>query len=141
MRGIPWWSSGEESTCQCREHGLDPWSGKILHAAGQLSPCTATTETLKPGVSQRPCSATREALATRGPRTATREQAPRLRNYRKPARSNEDPAQPQINNEILKPTEFKYVGGCACIGYMQVLCQLYQGPKHQQVVVLEPIPQ
>ena len=27
--GLPWWFSGEESTCQCRRHGLDPWVGRI----------------------------------------------------------------------------------------------------------------
>ena len=27
-----WWSS-----CQCREHGPQPWSGKIPHAVGQLA--------------------------------------------------------------------------------------------------------
>ena len=42
--GLSWWRSGWESTCQCREHGFDPWSGKIPHAAEQISPCTATTE-------------------------------------------------------------------------------------------------
>ena len=26
----PWWPSGEESTCQCRRHGFDPWVRKIL---------------------------------------------------------------------------------------------------------------
>ena len=38
------WSSGEESTCQCRGHRFDPWSGKIPHAPGWLSPCTMTAE-------------------------------------------------------------------------------------------------
>ena len=27
-----------------RGHGVEPWSGKIPHAAEQLSPCTTTTE-------------------------------------------------------------------------------------------------
>ena len=27
-----------------RGHGFEPWSGKIPHAAEQLSPCTTTTE-------------------------------------------------------------------------------------------------
>ena len=40
----PWWLSGKESTCQCRRHGFDPWSGKIPHASEQLSPCTTATE-------------------------------------------------------------------------------------------------
>ena len=35
---LPWWSSGWESTCQCRGHGFDPWPGKIPHATEQLSP-------------------------------------------------------------------------------------------------------
>ena len=36
--GLPWWCSGWESACQCRRHGLEPWSGKIPHAAEQLGP-------------------------------------------------------------------------------------------------------
>ena len=35
--GLPLWSSGEESTCQCMWCGFDPWSGKILHDSEQLS--------------------------------------------------------------------------------------------------------
>ena len=27
--GHPWWLSAEDSTCQCRRHRFDPWSGKI----------------------------------------------------------------------------------------------------------------
>ena len=27
--GLPGWLSGKESSCQCRRHGFDPWSGKI----------------------------------------------------------------------------------------------------------------
>ena len=34
--GLPWWRSGRESACQCRGHGLEPWSGKIPHAVEQL---------------------------------------------------------------------------------------------------------
>ena len=30
--------------CQGRGHGFEPWSGKIPHAAEQLSPCAITTE-------------------------------------------------------------------------------------------------
>ena len=26
---LPWWLSGEESTCQCRRHRFDPWIGQI----------------------------------------------------------------------------------------------------------------
>ena len=45
MAGLPWWLSGKESAYQCRRHGFNPWSGKIPHAAGQLSPCATATET------------------------------------------------------------------------------------------------
>ena len=34
-------------TCQCRGHGFEPWSGKIPHAAEQLSPCATTTEPVR----------------------------------------------------------------------------------------------
>ena len=44
IRGLPWWRSGWESACQCRGHGFEPRSGKIPHAAEQLSPCATTTE-------------------------------------------------------------------------------------------------
>ena len=37
--GCPWWSRGYESAWQGRERGVDPWSGRIPHAAEQLSPC------------------------------------------------------------------------------------------------------
>ena len=43
-QGLPWWSSGEDSACQCRGHRSHPWSGKIPHAEGQLSLCAPTTE-------------------------------------------------------------------------------------------------
>ena len=44
LSGLPWWRSGWESACQCRGHGFEPWSGKIPHAAGQLSQWATTTE-------------------------------------------------------------------------------------------------
>ena len=34
----------KESSCQCRGHRFNPWSGKIPHAAGQPSPCVIATE-------------------------------------------------------------------------------------------------
>ena len=40
--GLPWWSSGEESTCQCRGHEFDPWSGKILPAVATKPNATST---------------------------------------------------------------------------------------------------
>ena len=42
--GLPWWHSGWESTCQCRGHGFEPWSGRIPHAAEWLGPWATTTE-------------------------------------------------------------------------------------------------
>ena len=29
QRGLPWWLSGKESTCQCRRHGFNPWVRKL----------------------------------------------------------------------------------------------------------------
>ena len=34
----------KESTCQCKGHKFDPWSGKIPHTTGQLSLCTTNRE-------------------------------------------------------------------------------------------------
>ena len=42
--GLPWWSSGSESACQCGGHGFDPWSGKISHAMEPPSPYSTITE-------------------------------------------------------------------------------------------------
>ena len=76
---LPWWSNGYESTCQCRGHGFNPWSGKISNAMGQLSPCTTTAEPapqsphiLRAHTSQSPCSAIREATTVRSPHTRTK---------------------------------------------------------------------
>ena len=41
--GLPW-LSGEETACQRRRHGFDPWSGKTAQAAEQLSPCATVAE-------------------------------------------------------------------------------------------------
>ena len=69
-RGLPWWHSGWESTCQCRGHGLEPWSGKIQHVAEQLSPCATTTEPVHHNYWS-PCS-TREAATMRSLHKATK---------------------------------------------------------------------
>ena len=42
--GLPWWLCGKESSCQCRGHRFESWSGKMSCAAEQLSPCAAATE-------------------------------------------------------------------------------------------------
>ena len=41
MKGLPSWLSSKESASQCRRYR---WSGKIRHAAEQLSQCTTTAE-------------------------------------------------------------------------------------------------
>ena len=42
--GLPWWSRGQESACQCSGHRMDSWSRKIPQAARQPNRCTTTTE-------------------------------------------------------------------------------------------------
>ena len=42
--GLPWWLSGNKSTCQCRRHRFDPWSGEISQGAEILSRCATTVE-------------------------------------------------------------------------------------------------
>ena len=56
--GLPWWLSGEESTCQCGRHGFDPRSRKISRVSEELNPSAAATEPAHPSV----CSATAGAM-------------------------------------------------------------------------------
>ena len=42
--GLLWRFSGKDFVCQCRRHRFNPWSGKTLYTAEQLSPCTTTIE-------------------------------------------------------------------------------------------------
>ena len=42
--GLPWWRSGWESACQCRGHGVEPWSGRIPRAVEQLGPWATIAE-------------------------------------------------------------------------------------------------
>ena len=76
-RGLPWWSSGYESTCQCRGHRFDAWSRKIPHAAGQLSLCATS--------------------AGPDPRACTRDE--KAHPHPSETRNNEDPVQPNILKE------------------------------------------
>ena len=39
--GFLWWLSGKESASQCRQHGFNPWSGKIHMSQ---SNCATTIE-------------------------------------------------------------------------------------------------
>ena len=77
--GLPWRSSGEESACQCRGHGFDPWSGKTARAEEQRSPTVPQllslgSRALKPQAQRPPapqslCSATRgAAISSLAPR-------------------------------------------------------------------------
>ena len=73
--GLPWWFSGKESTCQCRRHEFNSWSGKIPHSVEQLSKpkhqCSRARE-LQLLKHARPCS-TRETTTVRSPCIAKRE--------------------------------------------------------------------
>ena len=55
------------------EHGFDPWSGVIPHAAEQLSLCATTKE---PARVYSPYPVTGEAATVRNPRTAAGEWPP-----------------------------------------------------------------
>ena len=63
IKGLPWWLSGNDFTCQCRRQGFDPWPGKIPHDLEQLSLCYGAQEPqlLSLREPQSPFSATREA--------------------------------------------------------------------------------
>ena len=87
-RGLPWWLSGKEPTCQCSTHRCDCWSRKTPHAAELLSLCAPATEpVLQSPRTHVPAQATtethvpragalqREASAMRRPCTATREKS------------------------------------------------------------------
>ena len=79
FHGFPWWRSGWESACQCRGHGLEPWPGKLPHAAEQLGPWATTTEParLEPVLrNKRGRDEERPPLAaaTESPRTETKTQ-------------------------------------------------------------------
>lgn len=66
LPGLPWWSSGWESSYSAGDFGSTSWSGKIPTCPpGQLSLCTTTAE------AQPREPAAREAAAVRGPHTTT----------------------------------------------------------------------
>ena len=103
---LPWWLSGKESTCQCRRHRFDPWSGEIPHATEQLSPWAATTEPVltSPGAGTSEARAPR-SLRTRAPWGAC--VSPLESGLHSPqlgerARSEEDPEQPESELNRLK---------------------------------------
>ena len=74
--GLPWWLSGEESDCQYRGHGFNPWPRKIPHAKGHLSlwaqlrsPHTVLPKPTHPRARALP----QEVTAMKSPHTTTRE--------------------------------------------------------------------
>ena len=71
--------------------GLSPWSGKIPHAAEQLSLCVTTTKAfaLEPVLYKR-------SHSNEKPVKCNWRVAPTSRKWRKPAHSNEDLSQPKI---------------------------------------------
>ena len=99
---LPQWSSGKESTLQCRGHRLDTCFWKIPHAVGQLSLWARITESMNCDHWSlwvySLCSATREVPTRRSQRTTARE-APLLTlttTREKPACSSEAPVQPKV---------------------------------------------
>ena len=88
LKGLPWWLSGKEPTCQCGRLGFDPWSGKIPHAATkQLSQllnlwseepeshsCWTHVLQLLTPMQPTPSSTAREAATVRSTHAITREQ-------------------------------------------------------------------
>ena len=101
--GLPWWHSGWESACQFRGHGFEPWSGRIPHAAEQLGLCTTAAEPVL--WSPRATAAEARAPGAHAPqqeRPPRRGVAPTCCNWRNPAHSNEDPAQPRMNEWMNK---------------------------------------
>ena len=85
--GLPWWLSDKKTktktknTYQRRRCGFDPWSGKIPHTEGQLSPGATTTEPA--------CPRTTGALQL--------ENHPLSSQLERSLLSSKDPAQPKIN--------------------------------------------
>ena len=109
--GIPRWPSGKESTCQCRRHRFDPWSGKIPHAAGHLSLCTTTTESMHPRAhalqQEKPPQWEAQALRL--------ESSPHSPQLQKNPGSNKDSAQTKIKKwNYLKKNDF-HLQHCICL--------------------------
>ena len=72
LQGLPWWSSGKESTLQSKDAGSIPGQGtKIPHAPGQLSLRATTTEL--PHLNQSPCATNYRVHGLWNPCATTRE--------------------------------------------------------------------
>ena len=97
--GLPWWLSNKESACQCRRHGLDPWSREIPDTSKHLSPNATAVEpllwslgtwTIEAHAPQQEKPQQWEAWAL------TIERWPHSPQLEKNQRNNKDPAQPKI---------------------------------------------
>ena len=122
MRVLPWWLSGKESSCQCRNTGSVPDLGRSQHAAGELSPCATTIELVLQSLgiinteakchhclsqlTLGPDSATKEAPVMASLCTASKEQPPVTTPRQKPTH-HEDPTQPKINKIIKIETTMR----------------------------------
>ena len=109
--GLSCWLSGKESTCQYRRHRFDPWSGKIPHAAGHLSLCTTTTESMHPRAhalqQEKPPQWEAQALRL--------ESSPHSPQLQKNPGSNKDSAQTKIKKwNYLKKNDF-HLQHCICL--------------------------
>ena len=87
---LPWWSSGKEYALKCRGHRFDPWSRKVPHAMGQLSPCVTITESI--------CLQSMLCNKKRA-HTPQLESSFHLLQLEKSPCYNEDPVQPKTTNK------------------------------------------
>ena len=93
--GFPWWFSGYETAWRGRGHGFNPCSRKIPHASEQL---THALQLLSPHILLSPCFS-REKPPRWEAWAPQWESSPGSPQLEKSPLSNEDPAQPKINNK------------------------------------------
>ena len=98
---LSWWLRGKESACESRRCGFDSWSRKISHALEQPSLGSRARE---PHLLQPTCPracAMQQEKPQQGEAHASQQSSPGLPQLEKDPHSNEDPAQPKIN-EYMK---------------------------------------
>ena len=103
--GLPWWLSGEESTCQCWKRGVVPGSARIPHAAEQLGPVPLLLSLCSRAWEPQLLNPTCLELTLRNRRNHHND---------KPSYSNKDPEQPKLSKEKkfqLKKKSFSEVVG------------------------------
>ena len=106
-----WWLGGKESACQCRRRRFHLWSRRIPASTERLSLRTTTEPVPEPRNCNswahmqqlsKPCALEFMLFNRRGhhnkkPKNHNLREASRSPQLQKTSRSNEDPAQPQIN--------------------------------------------